>query len=231
MAGGEWVKVDLTGHLGDWHQVSGRWALAAGVLNPVGTQGEGLLVLPARLGANFEVRGKVDVDVKAPCGNTLGVAFGYSDRDREGGDWRMCEFWQDETGPGVTATLLDGFRASKAPKVPLALEPANTFLVQGWNNQVSYYVNGKPVLEEYPYVENSNAKDTKAEIRQIGFGSNTFCAKSTVKIHDVEIRRLTARPIPPEPPAVAVKVTPVPKPSRGKRRGLSRRKMGVQGRD
>ena len=198
LAGGDWVKVDPGANLSDWRQVLGKWTVLDGALQNEGTSRTALVVMPARVGPDFEVRGHFEADAKAGGGAALGVVFGYDEHAHDGGDWHACECWQDGGSPAGNATLFDSGHWAKAPKVPVTLAGANTFLVRCWHGSVSYYLNDKPVLENIALARDGDAaRETGGPL--LGFTIHDSHPGSSTRISNVEARRLLP------PPAVTEK--------------------------
>ena len=84
-----------------------------------------------------------------------------------------------------------------APQTEVTLGKANTFVVQCWEGRISYYLNGQEILKGYAPVYDGVVRRDEAG-PQIGFGANRFNTKHTTRVRDIEVRRLTDAPTPPE---------------------------------
>ena len=193
LAGGDWVKMDPGANLSDWRQVLGKWTAPDGGLQNQGTSGTSLVVMPARVGPDFEVRGHFEADAKAG-GAALGVVFGYAEHTHEGGPWHACECWQDGGSPAASATLFDSGHWIKAPKVPVQLEGTNTFLVRCWQGRVSYSLNDKPVLENVALAQDRDAV-REATGPLLGFTVHDSHPGISTRISNIEVRRLLPPPV------------------------------------
>ncbi len=195
LAGGGWVNISpKAGNLAEgWNWHYGKWeALPGGVLQIRANNERVLVASQLHVGTNFEVRADFEIDAPTDTGQALGVVLGYS--RTEARDWLMCELWNDKQAGTCQATLLHGFYLVDNPQFSVTLEKKNHLHVQCWNNQITFYLNGKLVFKDMV----SKKGSVGGRYPKFGFGAHSVNRRNTTRISNIEVRLLKEPPKPPE---------------------------------
>ena len=186
LASGEWVPfLPASADLAGWKTELGSWRLDPdGSL--VGTTGSrGLLfVSDARVGPDFEIRGRMDLVSSTNGFYQGGVAFGYP--SWKGQEWMSFRIKRTPDEGEVAYFSRHLYGPDSAPG-RIAAPDANTFLVRVQDGKLSATVNGVRIQDGLE----PKAGLVKAPDLRVGFGGYVDENIFSLRFRDVELRRLT----------------------------------------
>lgn len=195
LAAGDWVK--MKPDLATWRVQSGDWSVTPdGTLVNTGHQAPGMILLPARPGENFEMRGEIAVESPGANDRDFGVLLAVPERVTR--KWISCQVYQEGRGKSraqifvITASWQpSGEKSERKTHLP---GEVTRFLVQAWNGRINYYLDGKPIAAGFE----SESRTVPTAGTSVGFGTWEFARGNTTRFRNIELRRLTAEPSPPK---------------------------------
>jgi hypothetical protein len=185
LAEGRWV--DLKPHLdSDNWTATGDWKIEAdGTTVGACTNAGFSLLCNTTLADNVEVRGEMEFAEENPRSSNAGVLLYSSASHRfvyfyQGADWALAGC----SVPDNTGIVKDAGVKNK-----------NTFLVQQWKGAVTVHLNGKLLHDAYALRGYSD--DDKNP--RVGVGGWFYQNGTTVKFRNLQVRRLTEKPVDSSP--------------------------------
>jgi hypothetical protein len=185
LASGEWVPfLPASADLAGWKTELGSWRLDpdGSLVGTAGSRGL-LLVSDARVGPDFEIRGRMELVSSTNEFFQGGVAFGYPSWKSQ--DWMSFRIKRTADEGQVAYFSRHLYGPDSAPG-RIAVPDANTFLVRVQGGQVSGTVNGVRIQEG---VE-PKAGLVKAPDLRVGFGGYVDENIFSLRFCEVELRRL-----------------------------------------
>ena len=192
-ATGEWVKLSPDPTLEQWLVESGSWATETnGVLVNKGTDSEAMVLFRGRVGPEFEVRCEFEIEAPKNCCRRFGVLSGWH-RGSPFTAWINCQLDQQGTSGHKAWVMSRGCEEEGKPAGGVKLEKQNHFLVRSHDGKISFELNGKPLITDRKLEEGS----TGPKDGLLGFGTTLSCINNTVRIRNIEVRKLRSGPAGP----------------------------------
>ena len=179
LAKGGWVKLPM--EAAAWHFQGGTWVTAApDCLAIDGSCGKATAYATPRLGPTFDMRGEIEVDSPGKDEAEVAVLLG----EHGTGYFATCGFKQNKGVNNLHASARDRWDDSTAQSAEVAAQTPNTFLLHVENNQVTFQLNGIPVVANY----RANSSPLNKQQSRIGFAVRGLHAGTIIKIRNFEVK-------------------------------------------
>jgi hypothetical protein len=189
LASGDWMPfLPVSADLAGWRTELGSWWLEAdgSLVGLAGSRGL-LLVADARVGADFEIRGQMELVSSTNGFYQGGVVFGRPSWNSQ--DWMSFRMKRNGDEGRVAYFSHHLYRPDSGP-FPIEAPDRNTFRVQVLGGRLSAWVNGAVVQQ--------GLVPAKGLVRspdlRVGFGGYVDENLVSLRFRDVELRRLTEAP-------------------------------------
>ncbi len=190
---GEWAKLEFTPDLAGWKVVSGDWRPGrdATLLNH-GHEATGVILHRARVGADFEARGRFSVDAKNTCCRGAGIVIGHNGGIGDDAGFITCAAAQEGQSK-LTGRILNGTWNSAHPKKVVGIHDKYDFKILAKDGKLTFSVNGIEVCKDYVPKPGRNQAYHGMSIAKnglFGFAHPRWCAQNVTKFEKFEVRRL-----------------------------------------
>jgi hypothetical protein len=189
---GDWVKFIPSQDLKGWSVDRGKWSVLANDVLQVQSGFRGSMIKSlGRVGSNFEIHGEIELVSSSNGAYEAGVVFGYPAEGKK--EWMSFRI-ENHSEKGNLVSLSQGFYVPfKEGKAQLSLR--NRFFLQVWNEKITAYVNGKLLFKnEIPPREFYRMTDDCL----VGLGGYFDHNETTIRYHNLRLRKLTGPPEEPE---------------------------------
>ena len=182
---GEWVSfLPTSADLAGWKTELGSWRVErdGSLIGLSGARGL-LLVSDARVGPDFEIRGRMELVSSTNDFYQGGVAFGYPSWKSQ--DWMSFRIKRN-AGEGKVAYLSQHMYRAAAPPPQIDVANTNTFLVRVQGGKFSATVNGVSIQKDVPLTHGL----VRAPDLRVGFGGYVDENVFSLRFRGIELRRL-----------------------------------------
>ena len=186
-ASGEWVPLLRDPSFAGWSKSGGKWTLGSdGAARGIWQDHYPWLDCGASFGRRFELRGELGFE-PGPAKRAGEVCFALARATyREGTDEVMVFLSPAHQTVTVRHDEIDSESSTQAAEI----RERNTFDIQVWDDVVNVHLNGK-LLHHDVAIE----RDTVPSVLTIAMGMWAESPKVTLIFRNLEIRRLTSRPV------------------------------------
>ncbi len=190
---GEWADLAFTPDLAGWKVVSGDWRPGPGAtLINHGHEATGVILHRARVGANFEARGRFSVEAKSTCCRGAGIVIGHNGRIGDEAGFITCAAAQEGQGK-LTGRILNRMWNSAHQKKVIGIHDKYDFEILAKDGKLTFSVNGIQVCKDYvpePNPKHKHMPMSIAENGQVGFAHPRWCAQNVTKFETFEVKRV-----------------------------------------
>ncbi len=190
---GEWADLAFTPDLAGWKIVSGDWSAGekATLVNK-GHDATGVILHRARVGADFEARGRFRVETEGTCCRGAGVVIGHNGGIGDEAGFITCAAAQEGISP-LTGRVLNGVWNSALPKKKVGIHDEYDFEIHAKDGKLTFSVNGIEICKDYvPKPQEKHMHHPMSIAREgfVGFAHPRWCARNLTRFEKIEVRRL-----------------------------------------